>query len=59
MAITPRQFRLEDEVVSRLDAICEYHGLDSRAAAIRFLVAKEYREIKKDVEPTNPEEKSK
>ena len=38
---------IEKEVYDRLEFIKEYHGIKNITEIIRFLITKEYREIKK------------
>jgi predicted CopG family antitoxin len=38
---------IEKEVYDRLESIKEYHGIKNITEIIRFLITKEYREIKK------------
>ncbi|MHA1932191.1 MAG: hypothetical protein ACW96X_06600 [Promethearchaeota archaeon] len=38
---------IEKEVYERLESIKEYHGIKNITEIIRFLITKEYREIKK------------
>ena len=38
---------IEKEVFEKLESIKEYHGIKNITEIIRFLITKEYREIKK------------
>jgi len=38
---------LEKEIFDKLEAIKDYHGIKNITEIVRFLITKEYREIKK------------